>query len=120
MSKKRKKLNLISGTHHLSMAGFETDENRSLILRRRLQILVHSCIYYRLNESLIPDSTWTQWAQELCDLQNRYPIMAKRVDYYQYFKNFDPSTGYDLPFDNPEILRKAQQLLEYHKNVNLD
>lgn len=40
-----------------------------LILQRRLQMLVHSYIYYKLNDNIISDSTWSKWAVELADLQ---------------------------------------------------
>ena len=43
----------IRGTHHLTQVGVEVDEIRSLILRRRLQLLVHSYIYYDLNNNLM-------------------------------------------------------------------
>lgn len=101
----------IKGTYHLSKAGFEADEIRALILKRRLQILVHSCIYYHYNSSLVSDSQWQKWADELVVLQKKYPYIAKRVDYHKSFRNFDASTGFDLPITNQEILRKAKQLL---------
>lgn len=105
----------IRGTYCLSHAGVEADEVRALILRRRLQILVHSCIYYVFNENIILDSTWSEWARELTHLQKKYPFIASRVDYAQEFKNFDGSTGFDLPTRNPEIMAKAQYLLKLHK-----
>lgn len=101
----------IKGTYHLSVAGFEVEDIRALILRRRLQVLVHSCIYYHFNDSLISDTKWQRWANELVQLQKKYPAIAKRVDYNDAFKNFDATTGFDLPITNPEIIRKAQWLL---------
>ena len=47
-----------------------------LILQRRLQMLVHSYIYYELNDNIISDNTWSKWAVELADLQNKYPEIA--------------------------------------------
>ena len=35
------------------------------IQQRRLQILVHSCIYYELNGSSVSDKQWDTWAREL-------------------------------------------------------
>lgn len=105
----------IRGTYYLSQAGVEADEVRALILRRRLQILVHSCIYYVFNENIILDSTWSEWARELTHLQEKYPLIASRVDYAREFKNFDGSTGFDLSTRNPEIMAKAQYLLKLHK-----
>ena len=101
MSKKKKDPQgapKIRGTHNLTQVGVETDEIRSLILRRRLQILVHSCIYYELDSNLVSDRTWSTWAQELVKLQKKYPGIAKRVDYAQEFQDFDGSTGFNLPF----------------------
>lgn len=118
MSKKRKtpvKPNLIRGTYYLTEAGVEADEIRTLILRRRLQVLVHSCLYYVFNENLISDSTWSAWARELVELQRKYPSIAARVDYAKEFQDFDASTGFQLPTRNFEIMAKAQYLLDIRK-----
>lgn len=88
---------------------------KELILRRRLQILVHSCIYYRLNTNIISDSTFDKWSRELVELQQKYPKISKLARYYEEFKNFDGSSGFDLPYGDPSILRKAQQLLKYRE-----
>ncbi len=121
MSKKKEdpqKTPKIRGTHNLTQVGVETDEIRSLILRRRLQILVHSCIYYELDSNLVSDRTWSTWAQELVKLQKKYPGIAKRVDYAQEFQDFDGSTGFNLPTRNPEIMNKALYLLKICKGEN--
>ena len=117
MSKKRKSVQAphIRGTYYLTQAGVEANGVRSLILRRRLQILVHSCIYYELNDNIIPDSTWSAWAEELAKLQKQYPKIAERVDYAKEFKDFDGSTGFHLPTRNPEIMAKARYLLKICK-----
>lgn len=105
----------ILGTYKFSqIKGVRLSKVRSLILRRRLQILVHSCLYYRLDTSLIPDKLWQTWSQELVELQNKYPQIAERVQYHKAFKDFDGNTGYHLPITNPEIMEKALQL----KRVN--
>lgn len=84
----------------------------SLIYRRRQQILIHSVLYYRMNENLIDDATWSKWALELEDLQNKYPEIAEKVPLHEEFKNFDHSTGSDLPLDNPWAINKAKYLLK--------
>ena len=76
-------------------------EIAALIYRRRQQILVHSVLYYRMNENLIDDATWSKWAVELEKLQNKYPDISKKVPLHREFENFDHSTGSDLPLDNP-------------------
>lgn len=84
-----------------------------LIQRRRLQLLVHSCIYYAYNENLVTDETWTKWALELEELQVQYPEIANKVRWAEDFKGFDHSTGYNLPFEKNGIRSKAIQLLRY-------
>ena len=44
-----------------------------LLNRRRRQILVHSIIYYKMDDNLISDSAWSAWATELEELQKKYP-----------------------------------------------
>lgn len=81
-----------------------------LIQQRRLQLLVHSCIYYELNKNLIPDLTWDRWARELVKLQEQYPDIAKEVIYADAFLGFDGSTGFDLPIRDDWVIMKAKQL----------
>lgn len=78
-----------------------------LILQRRLQMLVHSYIYYELNDNIISDNTWSKWAVELADLQNKYPEIAKTVEWSEAFKNWDGSTGAFLPLHNEWVITKA-------------
>lgn len=80
------------------------------IQQRRLQMLVHSYIYYVLNDNIISDSTWNKWAHELAALQKKYPKTSKKVPYYKQFKNWDGSTGAFLDFDD-NIAGKAEYLL---------
>ena len=86
---------------------------KSLIERRRRQILVHSIIYYRLNDNLIPDATWAAWAVELKRLQDQYPKVAEKCCYAEAYRDFDPSTGYNLPLYDPAALSMAHHLVRY-------
>lgn len=86
-------------------------EIAELIFRRRQQVLVHSVLYYRMNENLIDDATWSKWAVELEELQKKYPKIARTVPLYEEFKDFDHSTGSDLPLDDPWAINKANYLL---------
>lgn len=81
------------------------------IKQRRLQILVHSYIYYELNQNIVTDAKWSQWAKELVDLQIKYPKESKQVDYYEQFIDFDGSTGAFFNYDD-FIISKANQLLK--------
>ena len=80
--------------------------------RRRYQMLVHSYIYYELNENLISDSQWSSWAMELVELQSKYPHIAEKVIYAKDFANWDGSSGAFLTYKNkPNIVVSAQFLL---------
>lgn len=82
-----------------------------LIYRRRQQVWIHSIIYYEFDQNLIDDSTWSKWATELDELQKMYPEESKRAMYYDIFKDFDPSTGHNLPLRDSKMLNKARYLI---------
>ena len=90
-----------------------------LINRRRQQVLVHSCIYYRLGEQLIDDFTFDSWAMELVALQEKYPEEAGRLPHSEAFEGFDGSTGFNLPHANPHIIARAQSLIRYNQELKL-
>ena len=94
------------------------DDIYSLINRRRRQILVHSVIYYKLNDNLVSDYTWSSWGKELVELQKKYPDISDEVPYANAFQDFDPSTGYSLPLDDPWAVSKAVYLLKIGRNKN--
>lgn len=89
------------------------NEIAELITRRRRQILVHSVIYYEMNDSLISDNTWSQWAVELEKLQKTYPDISAKCPYAKAFSDFDPSTGYNLPLGDLSALSVARRLIRY-------
>lgn len=86
-------------------------EIAELIQQRRLQMLVHSCIYYELNKNIITDKQWDEWARELRTLQKHYPDIAKEVMWFEEFKDWDASTGAFLPLKDEWVYTKALQLL---------
>ena len=73
-------------------------------------MLVHSYLYYELDENIITDRQWTERAVKLAKLQNDYPDIAKEVKYADMFKDWDGSTGFNLTYDNATI-SKAMYLL---------
>lgn len=80
------------------------------IKQRRRQILVHSYIYYELNDNIVSDHKWASWAKELQTLQSLYPKESKETEYADEFKNFDGSSGAFLNFDE-NIKKIANHLL---------
>ena len=82
------------------------------IRQRRRQILLHSYIYYNLNESIVSDSDWSKWAMELVNLQKAFPEESLRTQYYNEFVDFDGSTGAFL-----KIPEDIKTLAEYMLRV---
>lgn len=87
------------------------------IQRRRLQLLVHSCIYYELNRNIIDDKTWDSWARELVQLQKNYPEESKTTIWYEAFKDWDASTGAFLPIKDEWVVMKSKQLLHWNSQI---
>lgn len=90
-------------------------EKFELIRRRRLQMLIHSFLYYKLDSSIIHDLDFDKWARELLGLQKLYPEESKAVELYEEFKDWDGTTGYDLPLYLPFVEVIAVRILEEHK-----
>lgn len=86
------------------------------IRQRRRQMLVHSYIYYELNENIVSDSQWSKWAKELEKLQHDYPEESKHVEFYEMFQNWDGSSGAFLIFGE-NIKSLSQHLLLHRKPI---
>lgn len=84
-----------------------------LINRRERQILVHSCIYYKLDKNVIDDHTFDRWSKELAELLVAHPEEAAAAEHAKAFVGFDGSSGYDLPFSDPDVLTVAFRLLNH-------
>lgn len=83
------------------------------IKQRRLQIIVHSYIYYAMDDNIVSDEIWSRWAHELVQLHKDYPEIAKTVIYHNEFKDFDGSTGFQF-IKIPWAKQKAEYLLRLH------
>ena len=73
-------------------------------------MLVHSCLYYEFDNNIIPDTKWDEWAKELVQLQKEYPEISENVRWYEYFKDWDASTGAFLPLKDEWVIKKAKQI----------
>ena len=87
------------------------------IQRRRYQILVHSLLYYELDMNLVSDAQWAEWAQELVQLQTSHPTIASEVIFAEAFKSFDGSTGFNLPYNDAQIVNIAYRLLKRQRSA---
>lgn len=59
-------------------------------------ILIHSILYYELNESIVSDRTFDDNEHQLVRMQREFPESAKQSRWWYIFKDFDGSTGFDL------------------------
>lgn len=77
----------------------------------RLQIMIHSIIYYEMNDNIISDAEWSKRAMGLVELQKANPSVSTVFD--EAFKDFDGSTGFHLLSYADDAARgKARYLCE--------
>lgn len=80
------------------------------IKQRRSQMLIHSCLYYQMDTTIVDDHTWQRWADELTELQKQCNVSVGFYD--KEFKDWDGSTGCHLPAD-AWVRDKARFVLNY-------
>lgn len=92
-----------------------TDNIKSEMLRRRKQILVHSCLYYQYNTNLIEDWQYDKIARRLAELQIAHPDISNNLGYHDKdFKGFGEDhcySGFNLPRSSPEVVATAERLI---------
>ena len=59
-------------------------------------IIVHSILYYELNNSIVTDKLFDANAHQLVQMQSDFPEDAKESQYWYVFYDFDGTTGFDL------------------------
>jgi len=85
-----------------------------LIKRRRLQMLLHSCLYYCLDQNIWDDHTFDKNAKELAALMKEHPnAYSDRFD--EYFEGWEGSSGFHLPHRDPWVLAAATNLIRSHE-----
>lgn len=73
-----------------------SDSTKISQLQRR--IIVHSILYYEMNNSVITDKQFDAMCQQLVDLQNVVEYKEFRSSTYYYaMYDFEGSTGFDIP-----------------------
>ena len=60
-------------------------------------VLIHSILYYEMDESLVSDKVFDEHAKTLVGLQKEHRASAKHSQYWYVFHDFDGTTGFDLP-----------------------
>lgn len=95
------------------------EDIKSLIRRRRLQVIVHSCIYYRLNNNLISDFQYDSWSKELAKLHKKYGVIKINC-YDEYFEDWifelgKTYSGFKLPINDLKIIGIAEDLVKTYE-----
>ena len=85
------------------------------IQRHRLQILIWSKMYYHFAQPIVDDKVFDRVGYELVELQKNYPEISKIVAYAEEFEDWDASTGFHLPLDDPWVCWKAKQIINLNR-----
>lgn len=97
---------------NIKSSSITPDGIKSKIRQRRSQMLVHSRIYYVLDENIVSDDTWQKWANELRDLQEQYPQYCKIGFFDREFATWNGDSGAFLPLNDPYVVTKTQQVID--------
>lgn len=90
------------------------------IQQRRIQMLLHSRIYYELGENIVSDFKFNEWAHELVDLQRDYPDVAKEVIWAEAFEGWTGDSGSQLPLNDPWVVRYTDRSIYIHNKLHGD
>ena len=75
-------------------------------------IIVHSYIYYELNDNVVSDKQYDAKSKELTRLKNEYPDLWKSSMYYQQFgDDYNGATGFTLYHDLDDHQKEIIQSL---------
>lgn len=84
-----------------------------VIKRYRTQMLIHSYLYYWMDDPIWSDDKWQQVADDLAELQSMFP---EPLNYYDSaFSDWNGSTGMHLPKDG-EVAMKALAIHRLHSS----
>lgn len=93
------------------------DEIKAKIRQRRAQMLIHSCIYYEMDDNIVSDHRWQTWADELEKLQKENPTLCKINFFDHEFANWNGATGNHLPHRHPWVYAKANYIVMIHRKL---
>jgi hypothetical protein len=97
-----------------------TNLERCSFLQRK--IILHSIIYYELNENIISDQQFDKMCRSLLK-GIQYTKDYKRSDYFYVFYDFDGTTGFNLYHrleddDKEYLMNLAKYILKLSKKEN--
>ena len=70
-------------------------------------IIVHSYIYYEMDDTVVSDMKYDAKSKELVRYKNRYPDLWRNSEYYRQFgDDYNGSTGFTLFHDLDDYQQK--------------
>lgn len=70
-------------------------------------IILHSYLYYELDDNVISDREYDKKSKELVELKNKHPELWKNSEYYKQFGDeYDGTTGFTL-FHDLDVRQKG-------------
>lgn len=76
---------------------------QDLINYTQRKIIVHSYIYYELNDNVISDREYDDLCKKLVALKNEHPDLWRSSEYYKQFgEDYNGATGFTLYHDLDE------------------
>lgn len=86
-----------------------------LIHRYRRNVLIHSILYYMMDEPVLTDIEFDRRAKLLAQLQKDHPEASARVAYhYEGFKDFTGETGFHLQLSDYRAMLNARRIWNDH------
>lgn len=77
-------------------------------------VIVHSYIYYELNNNIVSDKFYDEKSKELTKYKNEYPDLWKSSMYYKQFgDDYNGSTGFTLYHDLDERQKEIIRSIAY-------
>lgn len=77
-------------------------------------VIVHSYIYYELNNNVVSDKFYDEKSKELTKYKNEYPELWKSSMYYKQFgDDYNGSTGFTLYHDLDEHQKEIIRNIAY-------
>lgn len=79
-------------------------------------IILHSYIYYELNDNAISDRYYDMRSKELTEMKEAHPDLWKTSEYYKQFGDeYNGSTGFSLYHALSEEQKEIIQVLAAHR-----
>lgn len=94
-----------------------SQQDYETLKRYRTNMLLHSYLYYWLDDPIWSDDKWQEVANKLRDLQERLGEDSNIGYYDEEFKDWTGDTGCHLPRDG-DIPTKALAIFRLHNDLN--